>query len=147
MASAWVVVTILSLGACWMAYLAFRAKIWRLGFVFTAGVLCFFATAFPACLYQFSHDPSLKWVAAACFAGAGVLMTVGWALNSRGSLRGLAGLMSVVLAALLVQLLRLILPPFYGVLTYYVLNAIAWICIAAALSYESFYRRANSGPQ
>lgn len=73
-------------------------------------------------------------------------MTVGWALNSRGSLRGLAGLMSVVLAALLVQLLRLILPPSYGVLPY-VLTAIAWILIVAALNSEHLFRRANSGTE
>lgn len=73
-------------------------------------------------------------------------MTAGWALNSRGSLRGLAVLMSVVLAALLVQLLRLILPPSYGDLTY-VLTAIAWIFIVAALNSERFFRRANSGTE
>jgi hypothetical protein len=146
MASAWFVVAILSLGACWMAGLVIRGKIWRLGFVFTAGVLCFFATAIPACLYQFSHDPSLKSVAAACLAGAGVLMTVGGALNSRGRFRGLAALMSVAVAALLVPSLRLILPPSYGVLTY-VLAAITWIFIVAALNYERFFGRANSGTE
>jgi hypothetical protein len=61
MASAWFVTVILSLGACWMAYSVIRARIWRLGFVFTAGALCLIATGVPASLYQFSHDPSLKW--------------------------------------------------------------------------------------
>jgi hypothetical protein len=143
MASPWFVIVVLSLGTCWIAYLAVRARIWRLGLFFTAGVLCFFATAVPACLYQFSHDPSLKLVAAACLAGAGGLMTLGWALNSRGGLRGVAGLMSLVLAALLVQLLRLILPPSYGILTY-LSAAIAFIFIVAALNYERLFRRDNS---
>ena len=137
---------ILSLVACWMAYCAFRARIWRLGFFFTAGVLCFFAAFVPAYLYGFSHDPSLKWVAAACLAGAGVLMMLGWALNSRGSLRGLAGLVSLALIGLLVQALRLVLPLSYGVLTY-VLGAIAFILMVAALNYdryEGFFKRDNS---
>jgi hypothetical protein len=143
MASAWFMVAVLSLGACWMAFLAIRAKIWRFGFFFTVGVLCFFATVLPACLYQFSHDASLKWVAAACLAGAVTLMTFGWALNCRGSLRGLAGLMSLALAALLLQLVRLILPPSYGILIY-VVSAIAFILIVAALNYERFFRRDDS---
>jgi hypothetical protein len=146
MASAWVLTAILSLGTCWIAYLAFRAKIWRLGFVFTAGVLCFFATALPAAFYQFSHNPSLKWVAAACLTGAGVLMAFGWALNNRGSLRSLAGLMSLVLAALLILPLRLILPPSHGILAY-VLSAISWILILAALNYKRFLRRADSSTE
>jgi hypothetical protein len=146
MSSAWVLIAILSLGTCWIAYLAFRARIWRLGLVFTAGVLCFFATAIPAGLYQFTHDPSLKWVAAACFAGAGTLMAFGWALNSRGSLRSFAGLMSLVLTALLVLSLRLILPPSYGMLTY-LLGAVSWILIVAALNYERFFRRADTSTE
>jgi len=146
MDAAWVVVTILSFGACWMAGLAIRGKIWRLGFVFTAGVLCFFATVIPACLYQFSHDPSLKPVTAACLGGASVLMTVGGALNSRGSFRALAPLMTVAPAPLLFQAVRLILPPSYGILTY-VLAAVSWIFIVAALNYERLFKRHNSGTE
>ena len=73
-------------------------------------------------------------------------MMVGGALNCRGSLRGLAALMSVAPAALLVQSLRLILPPSYGVLTY-VLTAITWIFIVAIFNYERFFGRANSGTE
>ncbi|HEY1748140.1 MAG TPA: hypothetical protein VGG11_15425 [Xanthobacteraceae bacterium] len=138
----------LSAVACWMAYCAVRAKFWRLGLVFSAGVLCFFGTFVPACLYQFSHDPSLKWVAAACLAGAGILMALGWALKIRGSasLAGLAVLLSLGIAGLLVQALRLVLPPSYAVLTY-VLSGTAFVLMMVALRYNRFFRRDNSGTE
>src|SRR5581483_3477185 len=143
MQSAWFAVVILSAVTCWMAYFAIRARFWRLGFVFSAGVLCFFGTFVPACLYQFSHDPSLKWVAAACLAGAGILMALGWALNVRGgSLSGLAVLLSLGVAGLLVQALRLVLPSSFAVLAY-VLSAIAFILIVVVLGYDRFFRRDN----
>jgi hypothetical protein len=144
MASAWTAIVILSAAACWMAYCAVRARLWRLGFFFTAGVLCFFGTFVPACLYQFSHDASLKWVAAAFFTGAGLLMALGWALNARGRLAGLAGLIVLAFAGLFVQALRLILPPSYVILTF-VLSAIALTLIVLALRYDHFFKRGSSG--
>ena len=140
-------VVILSAVACWMAYCAVRAKLWRFGFVFGAGVLCFFATFVPACLYQFTHDASLKRVAAACFTGAGILMALGWALNVRGGgLTGLAVLLSLGVAGLLTQALLLILPPSYSVLTY-VLSAIAFVLMMVALRYDRFFKRDNAGTE
>jgi hypothetical protein len=143
MQSAWFAIVTLSGVACWMAYCAVRARIWRLGFLFSAGVLCFFGTFVPAGLYQFSHDASLKWVAAAFFAGAGVLMAVGWALNVRGRLASLAGLVILAFAGLLIQALRLVLPPSYVILTC-VLSAIALTLIVLALRYDHFFKRGNS---
>ena len=126
-----------------MAYCAIRARLWRFGLLFTAGVLCFFGAFVPACLYQFSHDASLKWVAAACLAAAGILMILGWALNARGIPTGLVGLLFLGVAGLLVQALRLVLPPSYGVVSY-VLSGIALTLIVLALRYDHFFRRNNS---
>ena len=123
-----------------MAYCAVRARIWRFGLLFTAGVLCFFGAFVPAGLYQFSHDASLKSVAAACLAAAGILMILGWALNARGISSGLVGLLILGVAGLLVQALRLILPPSYGVVSY-VLSCIALTLIVVALRYDHFFRR------
>jgi hypothetical protein len=82
-------------------------------------------------------------VAAAFFAGAGVLMAVGWALNVRGRVAGVAGLVILGFAGLLIQALRLILPPSYVILTY-VLSAIALTLIVLALRYDHFFKRKNS---
>jgi glucan phosphoethanolaminetransferase (alkaline phosphatase superfamily) len=131
---------VLFLIAFWMAFWAIRARIWRFGFGFTAGVLCLFAAFIPAYLYGSSHDPSLKRVAAACLAGAGMLMMLGWALNSRGSLRSLTVLMGVGATALVVTDLRLVLPPSYWMLTY-VLSAMALGLTVVALKYEHLFRR------
>ena len=146
MQSPWLAVVILSLVAAWMAYCALRARIWRLGPFFTAGVFCFFGTFVPACLYQFSHDRSLKWVAAGCLCGAGILMAAGWALNVRGKLKSLAALFILAFAGLLIQSLRLVLPPSYGVLSY-ALSAVALVLIVVSFKYDRVFKRGGSSTE
>jgi hypothetical protein len=73
-------------------------------------------------------------------------MAAGWALNVRGNLKSLAALFILAFAGLLIQSLRLVLPPSYGVLSY-ALSAVALVLIVVAFKYDRVFKRGGSSTE
>jgi hypothetical protein len=72
-------------------------------------------------------------------------MAAGWALNVRGNLKSLAAFFILAFAGLLIQSLRLVLPPSYGVS--YALSAVALVLIVVAFKYDRFFKRGGSSTE
>jgi hypothetical protein len=73
-------------------------------------------------------------------------MAAGWALNVRGNLKSLAAFFILAFAGLLIQSLRLVLPPSYGVLSY-ALSAVALVLIVVAFKYDRVFKRGGSSTE